>query len=195
MRYELIPPLYDRQLVPLQSLADLLAIEAAEDNCSVNSGGGVLLSNSSGCWLQYLLRSMGFAPKSWTPVYEDTNACIEWSNNMIGGRERTKHIDIRKHLHHGAQNGLLRVVRVSAARRHLRQGTSCPALGSLRLVDASREVGKPVRDVDPRERSSGGAVLQVESRRPLRGVSGRVPEAKARVRHQLDSRLSESPQS
>jgi hypothetical protein len=29
--YELIPPLYDWQLVPLQSLADLLAIEAAED--------------------------------------------------------------------------------------------------------------------------------------------------------------------
>ncbi len=28
-------------------------------------------------YLRYLLlRSMGFAPKSWTPVYEDNNACI-----------------------------------------------------------------------------------------------------------------------
>jgi hypothetical protein len=47
--YELIPPLYDGQLVSLQSLADLLAIDAAEDDCSDNSGGGVLLSISSGC--------------------------------------------------------------------------------------------------------------------------------------------------
>ena len=47
--YELIAPLYDRQLVPLQSLADLLAIEAAEDDCSVNSRGGVLLSIHGGC--------------------------------------------------------------------------------------------------------------------------------------------------
>ncbi len=31
---------------------------------------------------------MGFAPKKWTPVYEDNNACIEWGNNIIGGRER-----------------------------------------------------------------------------------------------------------
>jgi hypothetical protein len=30
-------PLDDGQLVPLQSLTDLLAIEAAEDDCSVNS--------------------------------------------------------------------------------------------------------------------------------------------------------------
>ncbi len=47
--YELIAPLYDSQLVPLQSLADLLAIEAAEDNCSVDSRGGVLLSIHCGC--------------------------------------------------------------------------------------------------------------------------------------------------
>ncbi len=30
-------------------------------------------------------------------VNEDNMACIEWGNNVIGGRERAKHIDIRKH--------------------------------------------------------------------------------------------------
>jgi hypothetical protein len=32
-----------------------------------------------------------------TPIYEDITACIEWGNYVIGGRERAKHIDIRKH--------------------------------------------------------------------------------------------------
>lgn len=56
---------------------------------------------------------MEFTQRGWTPVYEDNNACIEWSNNVIGGRERAKHIDIRKHFAHEAiQNGHLRLVRV-----------------------------------------------------------------------------------
>jgi hypothetical protein len=59
---------------------------------------------------------MGFAPKQWTPVYEDNNARIEWGNNVIGGRERAKHIDIRKHFAHEAiQNGHLRLVRVDTS--------------------------------------------------------------------------------
>ena len=37
--------------------------------------------------------------------------------------------------------------------------------------------------------------VQVESRLPLRGVIGRNLEAKARASHQLESRLSESPES
>ncbi len=32
-----------------------------------------------------------------TPAYEDNTACIEWGNHIIGGRERAKYIDIRKH--------------------------------------------------------------------------------------------------
>ena len=67
-------------------------------------------------YLRYLLKNMGFAPKKWTPVYEDNNACIEWGNNVIGGRERAKHIDIRKHFAHEAiQNGHLRLVRVNTS--------------------------------------------------------------------------------
>jgi hypothetical protein len=35
-----------------------------------------------------------------TQVFEDNIASIEWSNNVIGGRERAKHIDIQEHFAH-----------------------------------------------------------------------------------------------
>ena len=45
--------------------------------------------------------------------YEDNTARIEWTNNVIGGRERAP-IDIRKHFaHEAAQIGHLRLKRVS----------------------------------------------------------------------------------
>ncbi len=60
-------------------------------------------------YLRYLLKNMMFAQPTWTP----NNACIEWSNNVIGGRERAKHIDIHKHFAHEAVcNGHLRLVRL-----------------------------------------------------------------------------------
>jgi hypothetical protein len=64
-------------------------------------------------YLRRLLDQLGFTQKSPTPVYEDNTACIEWGNNIIGGRERAKHIDIRKHFAHEViQNGEMRLVRV-----------------------------------------------------------------------------------
>ena len=50
-------------------------------------------------YLRNLLANMGFvqAPDTPVTVYEDNAACIEWGNLVIGGRERAKHIDIRKH--------------------------------------------------------------------------------------------------
>ena len=46
-------------------------------------------------------------------MYEDNSACIEWGNNVIGGRKRAKHIDIRKHFEHEViQNGAMRLVKV-----------------------------------------------------------------------------------
>ena len=55
----------------------------------------------------------GFGQKKLTPIYEDNTACIEWGNNVIGGRERAKHIDIRKHFAHEViQNGEMRLVKV-----------------------------------------------------------------------------------
>ena len=69
-------------------------------------------------YLLYLLQNIGFARKKWTPVYEDSNACIEWGNNIIGGRERAMHIDIRKHFAHEAiQKGHLRLVRVDTSEK------------------------------------------------------------------------------
>jgi hypothetical protein len=56
---------------------------------------------AAGCevlYLQALLDRLGFKQKRPTQIYEDNTACIEWGNNVIGGRERTKHIDIQKHL-------------------------------------------------------------------------------------------------
>jgi hypothetical protein len=57
--------------------------------------------------------------KKWLyyPVYEDNTACIEWgSNNVIGGRERAKHIEIRKHFANVViQNGDMLLVKVPTA--------------------------------------------------------------------------------
>ena len=64
-------------------------------------------------YLLALLHRLGFAQKKPTPVYEDNTACIEWGNNVIGGRERAKHIDIRMHFAHEViQNGQMRLVKV-----------------------------------------------------------------------------------
>ncbi len=47
-------------------------------------------------------------------MYEDNTACIEWGNNVIGGRERAKQIDIRKHLAHEViRNGEMKLIMVS----------------------------------------------------------------------------------
>ena len=65
-------------------------------------------------YLRQLLTNLGFPQRKSTPIYEDNTACIEWGNNVIGGRERAKHIDIKKHFAHEAiQNGHMRLIRVS----------------------------------------------------------------------------------
>ena len=59
-------------------------------------------------YLRSLLANLGFTQDGPTHVFEDNTACIEWGNNVIGGRERAKHIDIRKHFAHEAiKNGHL----------------------------------------------------------------------------------------
>ena len=67
-------------------------------------------------YLRNLLANMGFAELPNTPVYEDNTACIEWGNHVIGGRERAKHIDIRKHFAHEViQNQEMRLIKVDTA--------------------------------------------------------------------------------
>ncbi len=64
-------------------------------------------------YLRNLIRHMGSQQEDDTPVYEDNTACIEWGNHIIGGRERAKHIDIRKHFAHEViQNRYTRLIRV-----------------------------------------------------------------------------------
>ena len=95
-------------------------------------------ASTAGCevlYLRDLLRRLGFGQKKPTPVYEDNTACIEWGNNVIGGRERAKHIDIRKHFAHEViQNGEMRLIKVATKYQladiltkglHLPQVTAC----------------------------------------------------------------------
>jgi hypothetical protein len=64
-------------------------------------------------YLRALLEQLGIAQKVPTPVYEDNTACIEWGNNVISGRERAKHIDIRKHFAHEViWNGEMKLIKV-----------------------------------------------------------------------------------
>ena len=67
-------------------------------------------------YLRNLLANMGFAQAPDTPVYEDNAACIAWGNHVIGGRERAKHIDIRKHFaHETMQNRQMRLIKVETS--------------------------------------------------------------------------------
>ncbi len=64
-------------------------------------------------YLRNLIQNMGLPQEDDTPVYENNTACIEWGNHIIGGRERAKHIDIRKHFAHEAiQNRHMRLIMV-----------------------------------------------------------------------------------
>ena len=73
----------------------------------------------AGCevlYLRDLLHRLGFTQKRPTPIYEDNTACIEWGNNVLGGRERAKHINIKKHFAHEViQNGQMQLVKVRRA--------------------------------------------------------------------------------
>ncbi len=53
-------------------------------------------------YLRTLLANMQLRQLDYTPVFDNNTACIEWANHVIGGCERAKHIDIRKHSAHEA---------------------------------------------------------------------------------------------
>ena len=65
-------------------------------------------------YLRNLLANMGLPQEDFTEVFEDNAACIEWSKHVLGGRERAKHIDIRKQFAHEAvQNGHIWLYQIS----------------------------------------------------------------------------------
>ncbi len=76
---------------------------------------------AAGCevlYLRALLDRLGFKQKKPTPIYKDNTACIERGNNVLGGRERTKHFDIRKHFAHEViQNGAMQLIKVPTAQQ------------------------------------------------------------------------------
>ncbi len=50
--------------------------------------------------------------------YEDNTACIEWGNHVIGGRERAKNIDLRKHFaHETIQNRMMRLIKIDTSKQ------------------------------------------------------------------------------
>ena len=65
-------------------------------------------------YLRNLLGNMRLpATRVKTSAFEDRMACIEWSNHIMGGRERAKHMDIRKHVAHEAvQTGHIRSIKI-----------------------------------------------------------------------------------
>jgi hypothetical protein len=95
-------------------------------------------ASAAGCEVLYLsavLDSFGFKQKRTILIYEDNTACIERGNNVISGRERTKHMDIWKHFADEViQHGQMRLVKVPTAQQmadilakglHLPQDTAC----------------------------------------------------------------------
>jgi hypothetical protein len=102
------------------TIFDMTELEAAGDDLAVHGRGAKFYSASEGAvqalCIRGLLVNMGFDPEGWTPIHEDNKACIEWGNNVIEGRERANHIDIRAHFAHEViQNGHIRLVRVDTA--------------------------------------------------------------------------------
>jgi hypothetical protein len=51
-----------------------------------------------------LLEKLGFPQAEPTPIYEDNSTCIKWAGGAVGGSDRAKHIDLREHFVHEAQN-------------------------------------------------------------------------------------------
>jgi hypothetical protein len=88
-------------------------------------------------------------------------------NNIIGGRERAKHIDIRKHFAHEViQNGEMRLVRVPTSSQLADILTTGPAVAGVRRGHPQQEGQIHLRDPGPQEGMDRQG-LQVESRRPL----------------------------
>lgn len=50
-----------------------------------------------------LLEKLGFPQTDPTLIYEDNSTCIKWAGGAVGGSDRAKHIDLREHFVHEAQ--------------------------------------------------------------------------------------------
>jgi len=53
-------------------------------------------------YVRKLLHNLGFSQESPTEIGEDNRTCIAWSEGSVGGSDRAKHIDLRRHFVHEA---------------------------------------------------------------------------------------------
>jgi hypothetical protein len=109
-------------------------------------------------YLWNLLANMRF-PQC-TPVYEDTTACIEWGNHVIGGRERAKHMDLREHVaHETIQNRMMRLIKIDTSKQLADIFTKLVAhvhfIGCI-----CRILGDPRRNASQRVHTAGQTTLR-----------------------------------
>jgi hypothetical protein len=64
-------------------------------------------------YLRALLERLCIAQKAPTPMYEDSTACIERGNNVIGRRELAKLVFLKHFAHEVIRNGEMKLIRVS----------------------------------------------------------------------------------
>ncbi len=61
------------------------------------------------------LDNLGFKQNGPAPVFADNKTCIHWSKDSVGGSDRAKHIDLRKHFVHDAlQQGILQLQKIDS---------------------------------------------------------------------------------
>jgi hypothetical protein len=66
-------------------------------------------------FLRKFLDNLGFKQNSPTPIFADNETCIHWSEGSVGGSDRAKHIDLRKHFVHDArQQGILQLQKIDS---------------------------------------------------------------------------------
>jgi hypothetical protein len=122
-------------------------------------------------YLRAVLERLGIAQKAPTPVYEDNTACIEWGNSVIGGRERAKHIDIRKHFAH-------EVIKRSRPRHRWQTSTpwdsACHSSKPVSTASSERTRTSSLNGPLSSREGRFATATRVESRRPLRGVFRRL---------------------
>ena len=58
-------------------------------------------------YIRRLLEKLGFPQTEPTTIYEDNTTCIKWAEGAVGGTDRAKHIDLREHFVHEAQQSKL----------------------------------------------------------------------------------------
>jgi hypothetical protein len=66
-------------------------------------------------FLRKFLANLGFQQNGPTPIFADNETCIHWSEGSVGGSDRAKHIDLRKHFVHDArQQGILQLQKIDS---------------------------------------------------------------------------------